>query len=322
VLAAAVFLYWLIKTPAAPSPAGATFAQMTSAPGEELFPALSPDGKTIAYAGAAAGNWDIYLLRVGGKNPINLTRDSSADDTEPAFSPDGEQIAFRSSRDGGGIFVMGATGESIRRVTDFGHSPTWSPDAKRIAFATEGVDDPTARPATSCLWIVDLATGDKKQVTQTDAIQPHWSPHGDRIAYAGSLAGRRDLWTISAQGGEPVPVTQDKDVDWSPAWSPEGNYLYFASDRGGRMNVWRLPINEHTGKVLGSPEPVTTPSPYSGQVSIARDGRRIAYVQQVRDAVIYKIGFDPVAEKAVGSPTPLSRSTKPAFNPESSPDGK
>jgi len=63
------------------------------------------------------------LQRVGGKNPINLTKDSAVDDTQPAFSPDGERIAFRSDRDGGGIFVMGATGESVKRLTGFGYTP-------------------------------------------------------------------------------------------------------------------------------------------------------------------------------------------------------
>jgi Tol biopolymer transport system component len=251
--------------------------QLTSAPGEELFPTISPDGKIIAYArgglrrpsgsGPVSDDRNIYLLRVGGENPINLTHDSSQN-TEPAFSPDGEQIAFCSSRDGGGIFVMGATGESVRRVTGFGHAPTWSPDGKRIAFATESVVNPAGRPATSRLWVVDLVSGGTHQLTKTDAIQPHWSPNGHRIAYAGSDAGRRHIWTIEARGSEPVPVTEGKDVNWSPAWSPDGRYLYFASDRGGRMNLWRLPLDERSGKVLGAAEAVTTPSPYSAHVSI------------------------------------------------------
>jgi len=72
---------------------------------------------------------------VGGKNPIHLTKDSPDDDTQPAFSPDGERIAFRSERDGGGLFVMGATGESAKRLTDFGYHPAWSPDGQEIACA-------------------------------------------------------------------------------------------------------------------------------------------------------------------------------------------
>jgi len=63
------------------------FTRLTSQQGLELWPSLSPDGKSVAYASRAEGNWDIYLHRVGGQNPINLTKDSPADDTHPAFSP-------------------------------------------------------------------------------------------------------------------------------------------------------------------------------------------------------------------------------------------
>src|SRR6266550_4166782 len=108
----------------------ATFTQLTDQPGPEYFPSLSPDGKSLVYASRISGNWDIYLQRVGGRNPVNLTKDSPADDTQPAFSPDGERIVFRSEREGGGIYLMGATGESVRRLSDFGYNPVWSPDGE------------------------------------------------------------------------------------------------------------------------------------------------------------------------------------------------
>ena len=83
-----------------------------------MFPSLSPDGEFIVYASNASGNWDILFQRVDGETALNLTEHSPADDTQPAFSPDGKQIAFRSERDGGGIFLMGATGESpVTRAT-------------------------------------------------------------------------------------------------------------------------------------------------------------------------------------------------------------
>ncbi len=66
------------------------------------------------------------MSRVGGKNPINLTKDSAADDTQPAFSPDGDRIVFRSEREGEGIFLMGATGQSVKRLTNFGYDPASS----------------------------------------------------------------------------------------------------------------------------------------------------------------------------------------------------
>jgi serine/threonine protein kinase len=106
----------------------ATFTQLTDQVGEEVFPSLSPDGRAFVYAGRGSHHWEIYFRRVGGQNPISLTKDSPSDNTQPAFSPDGEHIAFRSERDGGGLFVMGATGENVRRVTTVGYNPAWSPD--------------------------------------------------------------------------------------------------------------------------------------------------------------------------------------------------
>jgi len=97
--------YLLARRSQAPLLQNATFTQLTDAPGPEQHPSLSPDGRSFVYQSRPSGNWDIYLQRVGGKNPINLTKDSAVDDMQPAFSPDGERIAFRSDREGGGRLV-------------------------------------------------------------------------------------------------------------------------------------------------------------------------------------------------------------------------
>ena len=304
-----------------------TFAQLTDQPGTELFPSLSPDGKSVVYASKASGNWDLYLQRVGGKNPVNLTADSTADETQPAFSPDGERIAFRSERERGGIFVMGATGESVKRLTDFGYHPAWSPDGREVAFATHNIEDPSDRSLErSDIWIVNAATGEKRQLTGEaigDAAQPQWSPTGARLAYwSKRKGGQRDLWTIPAAGGTPVPVTDDAAFDWNPVWSPDGKQLYFASDRGGQMNLWRVAIEEKTGIVTGPPESLTTPSPYAQHLSFSRDGRRAVYVSLVGSKSILKADFNPDTAALTGQPVAVTQGFKHTAQPNLSPDGE
>lgn len=304
-----------------------SFTQLTDQPGAEFFPSLSPDGKSVVYASKMSGNWDLYLQRVGGKNPRNLTNDSTADETQPAFSPDGERIAFRSEREHGGLFVMGATGESVKRLTDFGFHPAWSPDGRELAFSTHNIEDPNDRSLErSDIWIVNVATGEKRQLTGEtvgDAAQPQWSPTGARIAYwSRRKGGQRDLWTIPANGGTPVPVTDDADFDWNPVWAPDGKHLYFASDRGGQMNLWRVAINEKTGAVTGPLESITTPSPYAQHLSFSHDGRQAVYVSQVSSKHILKADFDPDSAVLTSEPVAITQGFKHTAQPNLSPDGE
>src|SRR5262249_59816356 len=78
-----------------------------------------------------------------------------------------------------------------------------------------------------------------------------------------------------AAGSRELAVTSDPAVDWNPVWSPDGKFLYFSSDRNGTMNLWRAPIDEKSGRVLGSFEPMTVPSHWCGLVSVSRDGREL-----------------------------------------------
>ncbi len=79
------------------APATSTFRQLTSLHGPKYFPSFSPNADFVAYTSKVSGNWDIYLQRVGGETPINLTEASPTDDTHPAFSPNGEWILLRAS---------------------------------------------------------------------------------------------------------------------------------------------------------------------------------------------------------------------------------
>ncbi len=306
----------------------ASFSQMTDLPGSEMMPALSPDGRSVAYVAPGAGGADIFLLRVGGRNPVNLTADAPEPDGAPCFSPDGQRIAFRSERGGGGIFVMGATGESARRAADSGFNPSWSPDGREIVVSTAAFPSPLARGGRGALRAVDVATGKARAIpTPGDAVQPAWSPHGHRIAYWSIHGdGRRDLWTVPAAGEQGAAgarrVTDDAAVDWSPAWSPDGLLLYFLSDRGGVMNLWRVPIDERAGRPLGDPEPVTTPSTWMDGFSIAGDGREIVYASLDRRTTLERVPIDPVREERNGLPVPILQGSRLVLWLDWSPDGR
>jgi eukaryotic-like serine/threonine-protein kinase len=320
-------VYLLVRQRGGASWKNATFVQLTTQPGEEMFPSLAPDGKSFVYAGRAGGDWDIYLQRVGGKNPINLTPDSAVEDTQPAFSPDGERIAFRSERDGGGIFVMGATGESAMRLTNFGYYPAWSPDGRQIVFQN-GKWGHATRADGGQLFVIAAgeALGDSQPQLLTPGLQhaylANWSPRGHRIAFFGIDGGNRDIWTLPAAGGTPVQVTRDPATDWHPVWSPDGNHLYYLSDRSGSMNLWRVAIDLNSGQTSDQPEQVTIPSTDIVGFCFARQGRRFAYVNRLRSGNIARVPFDPVKEAIVGPVSLVTHGSWLALTPDVSPDGQ
>ncbi len=335
-LAAAAGGFLLRGLGGAPKATQRTFKQLTFADGVESSATFAPDGKSFAYVSTESGNRDIYLQRVDGRMAINLTKDSPDDDAEPAFSPDGSLIAFRSERDGGGIFLMGATGESVRRLTDFGHNPSWSPDGTRIVVSSQGIElRPHVRPLPGNLWIIDRRTEARRLLLRgeagmvdghiSDGVQPRWSPHGKRIAFWGVFpypGGERHIWTIDPDARQPaqtlVRATSDPAFYWNPVWSPDGRYLYFGSDRDGTVNLWRIPVDETTGKATGEAEPLSLPASFAGNFSFSQSGE-LAYTSVSREYRLLAFPFDGETGNA-GPPRPLFGGTQEIFSFEPSPD--
>jgi Tol biopolymer transport system component len=307
-----------------PSVDGMIFAQITNDAGAELFPSLSSDGSTVVYASKSAGNWNIYLHRAGSPDVINLTKSSESDDTQPTFSPDGSSIAFRSERSGGGIFVMRSDGSNVRRVSNTGYNPAWSPDGRELVYAEESITRPEDRVTRlSRLWILNLANGQRRLLNKDDGVQPSWSPNGQFVAYwAIDLDGDRDLWTVRVSGGPPIRITRDHFLDWNPVWSPDGAWLYFCSNRGGSMGIWRIPVKESSGEARGLPEPIHTPASYPAHLAFARNGRYMAYVQQITTGRVSSVRFDPDREAVVSEPKEILQSVKGIARPSLSPNGE
>jgi Tol biopolymer transport system component len=312
---------WISRAPVLSEPAWSQFTRLTEAAGEETGPTISPDGSTVAYATRVNGSWDIYSQRVGGRNAAPVVNDPARDEGAPAFSPDGSLLAFHESDDTGGIFVAGATGESVRRVTDAGFDPAWSRDGTQIAFATEEIRDPSSRLGQSAIYVVPAAGGAPRRVITTDGVQPSFSPSGDRIVYWSNTGGQRDIYVVPTSGGRQVAVTNDPAIDWCPVWSPDGRFIYFASDRGGAMNVWRVAVGPD-GTPAGSPEPVTSGVNAAAALPrFSKDGTRFAFRSRIASVNPVAIPLDPSTLRA-GTPTLLDTQNNVRLPSDVSPDGR
>jgi Tol biopolymer transport system component len=295
---------------------------LTSQLGPELMPAISADGRNLAYVARDGEDMDIFLLRVGGENAINLTADYDGWDGEPAFSPDGERIAFASDRSEGGLYVMGATGESPRRVADGLTHPSWSPDGKKLVAATEQVPNPYSRATRSRIVLVDLESGETRDLpVGEDGVGPSWSPDGRHVAYWTEIDGQRDLWTIAVDGGQPVAVTEDAHTDWEPMWAEGGKALYFHSDRGGSADLWRIPIDPVGGGPLGPPTPLTVGVTPVWASSISADGKRLVASMSDHVSSLRAYPFDPQRPAVTGEPEVLLEVSGRLWQPNLSSDG-
>lgn len=259
--------------------------KLTEFKGIESSPSLSR-WKNPALLGDRWVRWGYISTPRRGQNPINLTDDSDEHDIDPAFSPDGEQIAFASTRMGGGIFVMGATGENPKRVSEVGFNPAWSPDGKSIVYTTSTVQNPYARSDLGQLWRLNLETRERRRLDtsvlndpegldgrNSDPVEPAWSPDGSRIVYWTVQDGQRDICIISTDGGNRIQLTDDRATDWNPIWIDGGSAIVFLSDRGGQIGLWSIEINE-TGQAMSEPHPFMPSTPKVVEVAASHDGSR------------------------------------------------
>ena len=256
----AVFGWWLARDRTGRIAFGQT-RQISADPGLEIDPALSLDGKMIAFVAGSEGEMQLYVRQIAGGNAIQLTGEFPGHHRWPQWSPDGTRIVFLSARgETTTINVVPALGGIPRALIAFSPgpdafspanlgiatgSPAWSPDGEQIAYTQE-----------HAIHLQSLNGGAPKRITET--YLPHslkWSPDGSRIAY---VAGNPEyifgtqtfanaapcaIEVVSADGGQPVRVTDNLSLNVSPVWTPDGRSLLFVSNRSGSRDIYQVPVD-------------------------------------------------------------------------------
>jgi Tol biopolymer transport system component len=289
-VAVAFAAYRLLLHPAPTMTLGRS-TQLTAAPGLEIQPAISPDGKLVAYAAGNAQRMRIYIRAVSGGRTFPLTDDSTAVETEPRWSPDGSSLLFLTRN---GASVAPALGGSARPVipgspTAAVRSATWSPDGTEIAFV-RGDSLQVARPD---------GTVERVLGTGYQLYSCAWSPGGHWIACAdlnmnsevpgtnfGNLAPSV-IELIPAEGGTVLRLTEPTALNQSPVWWPDGRQLLFVSSRDGPRDVYAVDISA-SGQLRDQPRRLTT-GLGALSISLSADGRQLAYAVYAARANVWSL---------------------------------
>ena len=263
-------ILWQRSTAFGPVTIGAT---TPVAIGSELerMPAISPDGKLVAYASTTPVGDRIFVRQVDGGGARMLTGDMPGNQRFPKWSPDGSRLSFTAN---GAIFVVPAlTGGSPKRTIENGETHSWTPDGKSIVYAT---------PDGRFIRLQPLDGGPQRTLAEGATLHsPVLSPNGRILLYnEGQMATLANIsvnviWSVPVAGGTRTRLSDSTHVNLNPAWMPDGKSVLFISDLGGARDVYQLPVTS-AGRARGKPVRLTT-SLSSYWISLSADGSRMAY---------------------------------------------
>jgi serine/threonine protein kinase len=324
--------WWVTRTP--PEAGNPPFlTRLTSDVGWTDYPAISPDGKFLAYASdrSGDGNLDIWVQPVPDGAPVRLTH-HSADDIEPSFSADGSRIAFQSSRDGGGVYVIPTLGGDERLVATRGFSPRFSPDGQWIAY---GVTE----QAGGKIYVAPAAGGPATLVAAGFyRVQSHaWSPDGGHLLFWGQRDREAppdnniDWYVAEVPGGSPV-ATQARSrllpegfeavhgLPFPNAWVRAGNRILFHGHVGDSSNMWQVSIDPDTWRITAAPHRATFGTTDEAAASVTSDGR-MAFISRTMGADIWSLPIDTNHAKVTGALKRITQDAADDYDPTLSDDG-
>ena len=211
---------------------------VTLDPGLELNPAVSPDGKLIAYSRMTPAETRLVVQQLAGGEPVTVAQWPGLVPAMPAWSADGARLAYTSPR---GLEVIPALGGVTRLVASqtadgrLGWA-AWSPAGDEIVYSSADT-----------LYIRDLGADRPRFLLRADnPHSPAWSPDGKWIAFVSgnpqyptfANLAPSSIWVAPAAGGAPVRITADRPLHTSPVWLPDSRSLLYVSDEEGGKDVY------------------------------------------------------------------------------------
>jgi len=216
---------------------GQDIVQLTNARSISLTPALSPDGKYLAYTNYSTGRPALYIRnQLDGKSVVASKSGISID---PAWRNNREVATTLSFEGDQEIYLLKSDGALYRRLTrsnGIDLSPTFSPDGNNMAYVSERNGQPQ-------IFIQNLLSGEARRLTFNGDYntQPSWSPAGDKIAYTTcENSGEFNIFTVGVDGSGLKQLTTHAGQNESPSWSPDGEMLVFTSNRDGRKRLYTM----------------------------------------------------------------------------------
>ncbi len=306
VVLAALAAYWLMPRPA--KPVAMRFQAVTALAGVQRDPALSPDGRSVAFASNQDGNYNLYVGLIDGGNLLEITRGSDAKG-HPAWTPDGASLAYQQLNPSGlwDIWEVSALGGTPHLLLRNAEDPAWSPDGKQLAYT---------QASTGTLWLSTPGQPPQELGRGIKGQQPRFSPDGKQLAFdvnkVGGPYGSLEVADLADASVRALTPTAGPEV-LSPAWSSDGQSIYFASSRGGTVNIWKLPA------AGGTPVQITAGQGDDAGLSVM--GNRLVFATFRTNTRLAQLDLTAMAGPHaihVLSTDPVRNQNAPAY----SPDGK